>query len=83
MFKAGQYRQNVRNPSAKLARDAVIELILCIHRLDRHGVGSEILPDEAGVPSFLDALDAAQPGWPHALSTLDVRLTYCLLGAYC
>ena len=42
-------------------------------RLDRHGIGTEMLPDEAGVPSFLDALDTAQPGWPHALSTLDVR----------
>lgn len=42
-------------------------------RLDKHGIGTERLPEEAGVATFLDALEPEQPGFPHTVSTLQVR----------
>lgn len=44
-------------------------------RLDKHGVGSEKLPAEAGVPTLLDALNPSTSGWPHSVPLLEVCST--------
>ena len=41
-------------------------------RLDKHGIGTQALPEEAGVPTLLDALDPASAGWPHSVAAMEV-----------
>lgn len=43
-------------------------------RLDKHGIATEQLPDEAGVATLLHALSPESEGYPHSLSTLEVRV---------
>lgn len=54
--------------------DECLKLRSVIRMLDKRGVGREELPAEAGVSTFLDALDPSLPGWPHAIPLLEFYL---------
>lgn len=58
--------------SLRLFGIRLFTLLMFNDRLDKHGVGTETLPEEAGVPSLLDALEASNAIEPHSLPLIDV-----------
>jgi hypothetical protein len=58
---------------ATTQEDAEKQELRCCDRLDKHGIATEQLPDEAGVATLLQALSPESEGFPHSLSTLEVR----------
>lgn len=76
--QAAKRAENVSGLAYLPRRLCTADVLILFHRLDKHGLGSEPLPDEAGVPSLLEALDVddrEKSGWPHALSTIEVSAT--------